>query len=205
MGTVMSKQPQGIQPGIYYDLSSQVRELRKSLKDVWLASNEPWVREIAHNALKDHKRAFLNNIKNDDSSGCWLWNLYLTALGYGQAKYKGKQMVAHRLSYLLFKGEIPKDMLVCHSCDNRSCVNPDHLWLGSQKDNMADMAIKKRAFRPKGQIQKQAKLLDCDINIIRGDTRPNRVIAAQYGVTKCTIAKVKRRETWTHISEAKNA
>jgi hypothetical protein len=79
-----------------------------------------------------------------DGNNCWIWKSYKTPYGYGQFEYKCKTHKSHRFSWLLYKGEIPKGMLICHKCDNPPCVNPDHLWLGTPKENMQDMSSKKR-------------------------------------------------------------
>lgn len=80
-----------------------------------------------------------------DSNGCWIWQGAKDPDGYGRACYNNKTPPAHRLSYLFYKGNIPEGMCVCHSCDTRDCVNPDHLWLGTHDDNMLDMKLKGRA------------------------------------------------------------
>jgi hypothetical protein len=78
-------------------------------------------------------------------TGCWLWQGTLGWKGYGQISYRNKQWGTHRLSYTLHKGPIPKGMLVCHTCDVRNCVNPEHLWVGTNKQNMVDCSRKGRA------------------------------------------------------------
>lgn len=83
-------------------------------------------------------------------AGCWLWSGVLAENGYGRPLWKGKKYYAHRLSYSAFHGEIPKDGCVLHECDNRACVNPAHLWLGSQLQNIEDMKNKKRGWWQNG-------------------------------------------------------
>jgi hypothetical protein len=87
---------------------------------------------------------FFNRIKKQ-SAGCWEWQGALTKAGYGLLGYQGKMEYAHRLSYKLIKGTINDGQCVCHSCDNPKCCNPEHLWLGSKKENNMDKARKGRA------------------------------------------------------------
>ena len=93
---------------------------------------------------KEDKDRITRNVVIDPESGCWNWKLQLNRNGYGRLKYKGKKVRAHIFSYKVFKEPIPQGMLVCHHCDNKGCVNPDHLFLGSLQDNMDDMVRKNR-------------------------------------------------------------
>jgi hypothetical protein len=87
--------------------------------------------------------------KVDKTSDCWLWTASTRGkTGYGAFKIQGKVVDAHRLSYQIHKGQIADGMLVCHTCDNRLCVNPDHLWLGTYQDNWIDALQKGRAKAP---------------------------------------------------------
>jgi hypothetical protein len=88
------------------------------------------------------KQRFLTNV--DKRNGCWLWQTRKDRRGYGQFFYKRGVHSAHRISYMIFKGEIGEGLFVCHKCDNPPCVNPDHLFLGTAKDNMHDMLAKGR-------------------------------------------------------------
>lgn len=83
--------------------------------------------------------------KVEFTESCWLWTKCKSSKDYGVLSVNGKGRYAHRVSYELFKGEIPADMVVCHSCDTPSCVNPDHLFLGTMRDNAIDKLIKGRS------------------------------------------------------------
>jgi len=94
------------------------------------------------------KNKFINNVFKNKKNKCWEWKGYLDKDGYGQFYPKtGNPKRAHRFSYELFIGKIPQGMFVCHKCDNPSCVNPKHLWVGSSADNVRDMVNKKRKPR----------------------------------------------------------
>ncbi len=96
---------------------------------------------------KEIKSRFLKYVRKTE--GCWLWLAYKTKRGYGQFSINKKSFRANRISYELFVGKIPDGLFVCHSCDNPPCVNPDHLWLGTQLDNVIDRDRKGRQCRGK--------------------------------------------------------
>ena len=89
------------------------------------------------------KTRLLSRVEKTDS--CWLWRGALNSRGYGSMGFMKRGWLAHRLSYTVFKGDIPDGLFVCHSCDNPPCVNPDHLWVGTASDNQRDAVSKGRA------------------------------------------------------------
>jgi hypothetical protein len=90
------------------------------------------------------EQRFLKAVRKD-KSGCWLWQNFCYRNGYGEFYMSSGKHLAHRASYTLFKGKIPDGLCVLHRCDVRNCVNPDHLWLGTVKENQVDMAKKGRS------------------------------------------------------------
>jgi len=135
-------------------------------------------------------------------SGCWEWTGSINTGGYGLFAINGRALRAHRYAYERRMGPIPKGLFVCHTCDNRRCVNIDHLWLGTCADNLADMAAKNRASRtPKvqGESHHFAKVNAEIVKKIRTDARPSSAIAADYGLSQSAILQIKNRRTWKSI------
>ena len=103
---------------------------------------------------KEPRQRIFDNMTIDDN-GCWLMNARKSKGGYAETTWKEnnvrKRMSAHRYSYQAFNGEIPQGLDVCHTCDVKNCVNPEHLWVGTHQDNMSDMVKKGRAAPGKGR------------------------------------------------------
>ncbi len=137
---------------------------------------------------------------------CWEWSGH-KAHGYGHFKIgsrtkKNIRMIkSHRFSYELNIGPIPNGKMVCHKCDNRSCVRPDHLFIGTASDNMKDMIKKNRGNKAKGALAGQAKLSEGEVLKIRElyISFSQRDLARKYKVSKNTIAQIVNSITWKHI------
>lgn len=148
------------------------------------------------------KERIKNNVQINDN-GCWIWIGFFRSkkakLNYGCFKYKGKTFLAHRISYEVFNGEIPKGMLVCHKCDNPACVNPEHLFLGTHSDNAKDMSAKKRGTN--GEKGFNTKLTEQQVLEIRSlpETMTYKEIGKIYGVVGRTISEIIKRNSWNHI------
>lgn len=135
-----------------------------------------------------------------DESGCWNWQSSIDGAGYGMiATQKGVHLKAHRFSWTLSRGEIPESLFVLHRCDNRRCVNPDHLFLGTHQDNMDDMVSKGRLPPHNGEKNGASKLTEEKVLAIRSDPRSQSKIAVDYGVTQTAISKIKLRKLWSYL------
>lgn len=134
---------------------------------------------------------------------CWEWIRSVDRRGYGQKRINKKLHYVHRLSFALFRGEIPDGMLVCHRCDNPPCCNPRHLFIGTYKDNHADCKSKNRHSNPPtfyGESHPNHKLSRAKIKEAReGISAGNRItkIARKLGVARQTLRKALNRVTWS--------
>jgi hypothetical protein len=130
--------------------------------------------------------------------GCWIWTAHKDRKGYGQFSVRRILKYAHRVSYEMYVGPIQDGMLVCHKCDNPSCVNPDHLFIGSPKENTQDMMEKRRnkAEIHRGEEHGMAKLTVDKVREIREATDSQREIAARFGVTQSHVSAIKTKRLW---------
>lgn len=157
--------------------------------------------------------------KTGGPQSCWSWSGPVNGSGYGGIFFEGRPQGAHRVAWQLEYGPIPQGMLVLHTCDNRRCCNPTHLFLGTQRDNIRDCQAKGRANDDakghRGSAHVGAKLTEADVEAIREATKdwrpgrdpvtgryrpsPIKAIAKQYGVSLPIIYQVVRRKIWTHV------
>lgn len=134
-------------------------------------------------------------------SGCWIWIGSCNNKGYGTISVGGgKKQYAHRVAYSEYKGNIPDGYEVCHKCDTPACCNPDHLFIGSHKENMRDSVEKGRAWQCVrfGTTHGRAVLNEHQVSMIRNSDAPAIVIAKRLGVAAETIRRVRRRDSYIY-------
>jgi hypothetical protein len=134
---------------------------------------------------------------------CWEWTAHKQANGYGTIGIGDKSHRAHRISYQLHKGEIPEGLCICHTCDNPGCVNPDHLWAGTQKENRQDCARKGRSPAGRGERHRSAKLTTADVIEIRrayaAGECGSRKLGKRFGIAPGNILCIVQRTKWKHV------
>ena len=134
----------------------------------------------------------------EPNTGCWIWERGIDHHGYGGINIaRGKMVKAHRFSWELHNGPIPPGLNVLHKCDTRPCVNPDHLYLGSQADNLAD--AKRKGRTAKGVRNGSARLTEAQVREIRASTEPARIVAERYGIHREHAAQIRRRRAWSWL------
>jgi hypothetical protein len=150
------------------------------------------------------RERFLAKVCPESNGGCWLWRGLIRPDGYGGTSLDGKPQSAHRAAWILFRGEIGPGLLVCHKCDVRACVNPEHLFLGTYTDNARDREEKGRSMR--GEKNHSSKLSTEQVSRIKTVLAEDRMyvseIAREYGVTPSTIAAIAKGTTWRHVQAA---
>lgn len=132
-------------------------------------------------------------------TGCWIWKGNKTHDGYGRVRIAGKKRRAHIVSFEECFGKVPEGRMVCHKCGNRLCMNPDHLYAGTGKDNYADMVAHGNSNRPCGESHPKAKLTEDEAREIRTSPLSTRALAKIYGLGKSTIQQIKAGKIWRSI------
>ena len=150
-------------------------------------------------------KAFMEWVEKIPFSTCWYWMGGSNRAGYGLVRHEGKHTLAHRASYMIHKGPVPNDLFVCHSCDEPSCVNPDHLWLGTHRDNHQDMMNKGRhGYRPHlGEANGRSRLTEEQVREIRARREAGEKllsIATDYGLSDARVSEICLLRTWRHVA-----
>lgn len=157
------------------------------------------VKQKQHHGLTASERFFLYTEKSD---GCWIWKGFKDPNGYGRLNVNGIPMLASRLSYQVHYGSIPEGKYVCHKCDTPSCVNPEHLFLGTQQDNVDDMISKgrdkKRAL--KGMAHPNSKLTDDDVRAIKASNEQTKALSRRFKISEAVIHDIRKGKIWRHIT-----
>ncbi|SRR6266851_3968953 len=138
----------------------------------------------------------------EPNTGCWLWTRHLTDRGYGAQKYRMREWRAHRLMWLFTHGGLTDEQQVLHTCDTRSCVNPDHLFLGTVADNMEDRRRKGRNLLFSGENCGNHLLNEVQVREIRqryaGGCATKSALSRSYGVSVRAVADLLSGRTWKH-------
>ena len=147
--------------------------------------------------------AILRRTIKQPSDGCWLWTGNLMNKGYGTIRIGRTTHRVHRVAYQELVGPIPVGLFVCHRCDVRNCVRPDHLFLGTALDNNRDRVAKGRTQGLRGETHGMARLSEAEAGAIKSAAlsgEPIRDIATRFGVCRTTVHNIKFGKQWGHLS-----
>lgn len=149
-----------------------------------------------------NREQFMEKVYPEPNTGCWIWAGRTDNKGYGRLSHRDTFQVAHRFSYFIHKGDFDTSKHLLHTCDNAFCVNPDHLYLGDQRQNNIDRDKRGRQKTKRGSSHKLAKLNEEASVKIREihnpKTFPTRKLAKMFGVSQCVIMKVIKGSAWKH-------
>lgn len=153
-----------------------------------------------HSNKRSPETRFWEKVNKLGKHECWNWAA-MKRSGYGMMRVGGKMTGAHRFSYELAYGEVPKELDVLHRCDNPSCVNPNHLFLGTHRENMLDCVRKGRRPYHKGESHHNSKLTKTKVLKIRAlaSTIPFVAIANRFGISPPQVRNIVLRHQWTHV------
>jgi hypothetical protein len=170
--------------------------------------------DVAMPFFHDPEGAFWGKVdRSGGDDACWIWTRFVDTPGYGALKVWGRKVLAHRYAYELHYGSIPKGKIVCHRCNQRLCVNPRHLYIGTYKDNYDDMARSgnnypppgptKEEHRARGERNGRAELTEEEVlDIYRRISSGEKVskIATAYGINRSIVSDIKRGRSWRWLT-----
>lgn len=175
-------------------------------------TNRGWIKDQPKRFISGHgcntnhtpQQAFWNYATPGKPDDCWLWQGYTEKNGYGRARFRGKRYAAHRLGWELHFGPIPEGMNVLHKCDVRNCINPQHWFLGTAKDNMQDKMSKGRGkgMFKKGETHPNTKINKTVVIDIRKQFSQGQkvtAIAKRLGISYSIVWHIVHYHSWTHI------
>jgi hypothetical protein len=157
-----------------------------------------WSLELGVAMSKDLTVSFDSKYIPEAISGCWLWSGAVDAKGYGRFSVKNKVVKAHRWAYERFIDKIPCGLIVCHKCDVRSCVNPNHLFIGTDLDNSNDKVSKKRHLY--GEKHPKAKLNEEQVLFIKNSNLSVKELTTMFNIHRNAVYKIKNNESWSHLN-----
>jgi len=159
-----------------------------------------WRRGRAEQPIEDR---FWSKVDKHGGGECWIWKAAVSAgTGYGSfslGAVADARCGAHRFAYEITFGPVPQGLMVCHRCDNRKCVNPAHLFVGTAKDNSDDMFQKGRARRLHGESSPGHKLTEIAVREIRASCATHQEIAKKFGISAPLVSRIKRRLCWASL------
>jgi hypothetical protein len=140
------------------------------------------------------------------TDACWLWTAFINPSGYGMVRNGAWMALAHRVSWTLANGRVPDGAQVLHHCDTRACVNPSHLYVGTNADNIADKVARGRSSWPRperrGEGHPLVKLTEKEVALIRKEPYEHgsgRRLARELGVSPALITRIRKGQLWTHV------
>lgn len=157
-----------------------------------------------HSSATVSEERLQKQIDRTDQSGCWLWIGPRTTKGYASTSWQGRFRQVHRMLWEREHGPVPAGLYVLHHCDVRHCVNPAHLYVGTQTDNMRDMVVRGRKPSRKGERNGRCKVSEDTVRTIRRRYAAGgvslRALGDEYGLTMSVVHKIVTRQTWAHVA-----